>query len=114
MADDTLADNAAFIGAEIDWFREVLERRFKMHAGTEPSRDLVALIVPPPLPNHGAPYAAVVRRFALQPAERLVLILAYIPHVRPGILDPFLIQNQSVHRRFTEFGGFVGNAHAGF
>lgn len=114
MTERRLAANAAFISAEIAWFREALELRFKMHAGKEPPRDLVTAVPPPPLPRDNAPYPDVVRRLDLGPHERLVLALAYVPHVRPDILDPLLIQNQSVQRRFTEFGGFVGNAHGGF
>jgi hypothetical protein len=30
------------------------------------------------------------------------------------MLDPFMIQNESLHRRFTEFGGLVGASHGGF
>ena len=114
MTDRRLAANAAFIRAEFAWFRELLELRFKMHAGKEETRDILAAQAPPALPRNDAPYPEVVRRFGLGPAERLVLALAYIPHIRPDILDPFLIQNQSVQRRFSEFGGFVGTAHGGF
>jgi hypothetical protein len=114
MTEHGLSANAAFINAEIAWFREVLERRFKIHGGSEPPCDLPSAIPPPPLAAHRGPYAEVVRSLALGPAERLVLILAYLPHIRPDLLDPFLIQNQSVQRRFTEFGGFTGNSHGGF
>jgi hypothetical protein len=114
MTDHPLSANAAFIRHEIVWFREVLERRFRMHAGKEEHRDIFARLRPPHVPRHKSSYAEVISRFAFGPAERLVLILAYIPHVRPDVLDPFLIQNQSVQRRFTEFGGFVGTAHGGF
>lgn len=114
MTEETLAANAAFIGAEIAWFREVIDQRFNLHAGKRHQSDAVALVAPPPLPDHGAPYPDVVRGLDLGPAERLVLILAYLPHIRPDLLDPFLIQNQSVQRRFTEFGGFTGQTHGGF
>jgi DNA polymerase III delta prime subunit len=114
MTDDGLAANAAFIGAEIAWFRELLEQRFRIHGGSEPTCDLVTAMPPPALAGYGGPYAGVVRGLGLGVAERLVLILAYLPHIRPDLLDPFLIQNQSVQRRFTEFGGFTGNSHGGF
>lgn len=116
MNDDTLAHNAACIGAEFDWFRSVLERRFELHAGKESANgfDPLADLRPPELPSAGAPYAEVVRQFGMGAAERLVLVLSYIPHVRPDLLDPFFIQNQSVQRRFTEFGGLTGMSHVGF
>jgi hypothetical protein len=43
-----------------------------------------------------------------------VLILAYLPHVRPDVLDVFFIQNRALERRFTEFGGVAGTSHGGF
>jgi adenylate kinase family enzyme len=114
MKEETLACNAACISDEVAWFREILERRFKLHAGKDVSLDPLAHIQPPDLTNRLAPYADVVRQFRMGPAERLVLILSYIPHVRPDALDPFFIQNQSVQRRFTEFGGLTGLSHGGF
>src|SRR5262249_3853198 len=105
---------AAFISAEIAWFREVVDQRFNMHAGKQQPCDVIARVAPPPLSGHSAPYRDVVRALDLGPAERLVLILAYLPHIRPHPLPPFLILHQSVQRRFTEFGGFTGHAHGGF
>jgi hypothetical protein len=114
MPGHVLSANAAFIRDEIEWFRAVLDLRFNIHAGKAPACDVIAALAPPPLPRRGVPYADAIRRLGLGPAERLVLVLAYIPHIRPDLLDPFLIQNQSVQRRFTEFGGIVGAAHGGF
>lgn len=111
---ETLTGNAAVIEREIAWFREIMELRFQLHSGKREECDPLSLVPPPPLPKPGAPYADVMRRFEMSRAERLVLILAYLPYVRPEILDPFLIQNQSVQRRFTEFGGVTGSSHGGF
>ena len=46
--------------------------------------------------------------------EKIVLLLALMPHVRPHILDTFFIQNSNFNRPFTEFGGWKGNTHGGF
>lgn len=105
--------NAAFIRDEIDWFHRVLDVRFKLHAGEIAAGHPVTEIAPPPLVRR-SPYADVVRRLELDPAERLVLVLAYVPHVLPAALDPFLIVNRSIQTRFSEFGGVVGQAHGGF
>lgn len=114
MNDETLNCNAACLRDEIDWFRAVLERRFKLHAGKDAPGDPLAELSPPDHAGRRAPYADVLRQFDMTPAERLLLILSYIPHVRPDALDPFFIQNQSVQRRFTEFGGVTGLSHGGF
>jgi hypothetical protein len=114
MKADMLADNAAVIDREISWFREILDSRFKYHGQEKAGPDPLEHIKPPALPKNDTPYAAVIRTFDMGPAERLALILAYVPHIKPEILDPFLIHNQSVQRRFTEFGGLTGQSHGGF
>lgn len=114
MKVEGLSDNAAVIDREISWFREILDLRFKHHGQEKTGPDPLDQIKPPALPKNNSPYAAVVRAFDMGVAERLALILAYIPHIKPEILDPFLIHNQSVQRRFTEFGGLTGQSHGGF
>ena len=114
MNPETLLANAQCIQAEIAWFRELLEQRLLLHAEEKSNGDLLADLPPPALVESQSPYAETIQRFEMGAAERLVLILALIPHVKPGTLDPFFIQNQSVQRRFTEFGGLLGMAHGGF
>ena len=110
-----LAVNALCIQNEIAWLREILDRRMRAHAGDEEGGgDLLSGLPPPDLPAAGAAYAEVVRRFELGAAERLVLILSFVPHVRPEVLDPLFIQNRALERRFTEFGGAPASGHGGF
>jgi hypothetical protein len=111
---DPDVDNAAFIERELDWLREIIDLRFQAHAGESVAADLLAHRPPPSLPDHGSAYADVVRELSLDAAERLVLVLAYAPHVCPGALDAFLVENKSLNRRFTEFGGLTGLSHGGF
>jgi hypothetical protein len=106
--------NAACMDAEAEWFRAVLDLRLRMHAGECPPGDPLRQAPPPDPPAAGSPYADVVRTLALGPAERLLLILAWLPHLEPHLLDPFFIRNQALDRPFTEFGGFPGLSHGGF
>jgi hypothetical protein len=46
--------------------------------------------------------------------ERIVLILALAPHLRPQALDSLLVPNSNLGRGFAEFGGWKGKAHGGF
>ena len=46
--------------------------------------------------------------------ERIVLILAMMPHIRPQVLDTFFIRNKNFDRAFTEFGGWKAKTHEGF
>jgi hypothetical protein len=107
------AANGAVIEAEIGWFGRLLDHRFRVHAGEAEGKAL-RHCPPPRLPRRKLPYAEGVRAARLSPAERLVLILAILPHLRPQALDSLLIHNRSSERRFTEFGGTNAGEHSGF
>ncbi|MDB4582353.1 ATP-binding protein [Draconibacterium sp.] len=59
-------------------------------------------------------YTRLLKKYKLKPAERLVLVLALIPHIQPHILDIFFTKNTQYDRGFTEFGGIKGNYFGGF
>lgn len=101
--------NGAVIEAEIAWFGRVLQRRLDLHA-QEIAGDVLVDVAAPDLPD-AVPYADAVRAAGLSAAERLVLMLALLPHLRPQMLDMLLIQNEATKRRFTEFGGTEANGH---
>ncbi|MDR0982048.1 MAG: ATP-binding protein [Culturomica sp.] len=46
--------------------------------------------------------------------ERIILLLALIPHLCPQLLDIFFSNNKLIDRPYTEFGGYRGLSHGGF
>ncbi len=107
------ASNCDMLERELTWFQSVLEQRFatrqeNAHPG------MADLEAPPDLSGAIGPYADLLRELALNRQERLLLILAMVPHLAPEMLDPFLLHNQALGRRFSEFGGVLGQSHAGF
>ena len=55
-----------------------------------------------------------VKREQLSFEERVVLLLALMPHLCPQLLDIFFINNKDLDRPYTEFGGWKGLSHGGF
>jgi ATPase family associated with various cellular activities (AAA) len=109
-----LEQNARDLERELRWFADVLDMRLKLYFGKE-SRDLsVFEIAPPDLSGSQAPYAKFVRHYDLSRAERIVVLLALIPLIRPQLLDVFWSKNEATDRGFTEFGGVHGATHGGF
>jgi hypothetical protein len=110
---DALTTNARDLERELDWFAEVLNARLKLYFGTDNAPASVD-IPPPPLDGSDSPYACFIRHYELSTAERLVILLALIPHIRPQLLDVLWSKNETTERGFTEFGGLHGATHGGF
>jgi hypothetical protein len=103
--------NGALIEAEIAWFTRILDLRFRIHGGDEQDGDILEREPAPDLNGSGLAYAKAVTGVGLEDPERLVLILAALPYLRPQALDSFLIPNSQSTRPFTEFGGVPGSQH---
>lgn len=113
-ADRARRANAAVLDRELAWFEQVMSTRIALHFGQPSPQGSIDEIAPPPLGDDDSPYVELVRRHALQPRERLLLLLALVPHVRPQLLDTLFVRNANLDRGFTEFGGWKGRAHGGF
>lgn len=96
---------AATLDREIAWFVRVLEDRLSRTAEGDAAGGIPG-IAPPALTDPCA-YGAAVSHNRLDVHERLALILALLPWLRPQALDPLLLRNGAIDRPFTEFGGIV-------
>jgi ATPase family protein associated with various cellular activities (AAA) len=111
---DALKENARDLEAEFEWFARVLDARLKSYFAPGGTAGGVLELPPPDLDGSPSNYACFVRRHALPPDVRLVIVLALIPHVRPQLLDVLWSRNEATQRGFTEFGGMQGLSHGGF
>jgi hypothetical protein len=100
------------LDAELAWLAAALQRRLDSYFGNPPANPVLPGDLPPPsLINSTSPYAEFVAGHALSAAQRLVLILALAPLLRPQLLDVLWARNQATQRGFAEFGGVqAGNA----
>lgn len=106
--------NAISLEAEIEWFTKVMETRLSLHFGLDTEHRDVRDHEAPDLRHDGAEYARLINECRMDFGERIMLILALIPHVRPQVLDALLVHNKNTDLRFTEFGGLPGRVHGGF
>ncbi|MBB1487170.1 ATP-binding protein [Oceanospirillum sp. D5] len=106
--------NAITLEKEIDWFTRVLDLRIRLYFEQGADLDHIYQIPPPTLSENDSVYAQVVCQYQLNFDERIVLVMALLPHIRPQILDTFFIQNSHFDRGYTEFGGIQGKSHSGF
>lgn len=106
--------NARHLADELDWFSGLLETRIKLYFGKESGYGDIFEVTPPPLNGRPSEYSRFLEEHQAGLPERIVLLLALIPHIRPQLLDVFFTKNDNYDRGFTEFGGLRGDSYSGF
>lgn len=114
MVNEKLIHNAQHLELELVWFARVLEVRMDLYFENETAYNSISELPPPVLDAAGSLYAGFIDYYTLNVSERLALLLALSPHVRPRLLDVFFTRNGTYDRNFTEFGGVQGAHHKGF
>lgn len=106
--------NANDLNKELMWFSEILDTRINLHLGNVVKHANITGITPPDFSKSKSMYANFSRYYKLSFAERILLMLSIIPHIRPALLDAFYQHKNENGRGFTEFGGLQGKQHGGF
>ncbi|OYU84395.1 MAG: AAA family ATPase, partial [Burkholderiales bacterium PBB5] len=104
-------DNAAVLEAELEWLARLIEVRLHHYfdATAPGSPPLPGPLAPAPhWAGPACPYAAAVQHLGLDDTDRLLLILALAPLLRPQLLDVLASVNATTQRPFTEMGAHVG------
>lgn len=114
MVTDLIKHNALNLDLELSWFKQVLKTRSQLNAKKVAEQKDVFDIQPPELMKEEDGYAGFVHEYKLGFEERFAFILALAPHIKPELLDVFLVRNDSIQQIYTEFGGKKGKSHPGF
>ena len=108
------SENAKTIEQELEWFQRLIMLRGKITFEQSLSEEKIRTMELPKLEKQDSPYARLVKKFSMGLEERLVLILALIPHVKPSLLDLLHMKNALYDMPFTEFGGIRNDKHKGY
>lgn len=113
---DRLTGNAVTLEKELSWLASIIEARVTANKADDLSLNGSEGIwtEPPALDPEESMYAGFIHHYQMDVEERLVALLALVPHVRPQLLDVFYQVNPSLQRGVTEFGGIQGKQHGGF
>lgn len=106
--------NAKTIEQELDWFQKLILLRGKITFEQSMPEDEILNLQLPSVENQESPYAKLIKKHSMNMEERLVLILALIPHVKPSLLDLLHMKNELYDIPFTEFGGIRYNNNKGY
>ena len=109
-----ILSNANTIEQELDWFQKIILLRGKITFEQSVSEKEMEHMSPPSVKIDNSPYALLIKNYSMDFAERLVLILSLIPHVKPSLLDLLHMKNELYDIPFTEFGGVKYEKHKGY
>ena len=96
--------------AHIDWFGKVLTVAIQLYFRQGCEYSSIEEVVPPA----DGWLEKVTGEPDIPFGERVVIMLALMPHTCPQGLDIFFVQNKDFDRQYTEFGGWKGLSHGGF
>lgn len=99
---------------EISWFETVVNTALSLYFYNETTFNSVYEHIPPKLEADNSLYAELIKENSFGFEERLLLVLALLPKVKPQSLDVFLIKNQNLNSDFSEFGGIKDASRPGF
>jgi hypothetical protein len=111
---DKLTDtkkNAYTISNEIDWLDTYIVNRLENYF--DPSSTFVIPLVPN-LTNDTSKYSTFITEKQLIEIERIFIAICLALHFKPQIFDKFLIKNNALDKRFTEFGGVIDDSKSVF
>lgn len=114
MVTNAITGNAKSLEKDLKWFYEIVSARMSTHFKLNGANASIFEIQPPPIEPEASRYENFIGHYNLTFAERLVLLLALVPHVKPELLDVFFQKNQNLERGYSEFGGIQGAHHGGF
>jgi len=107
-----LAPELMELECELDWLAALARARLeRLFHGDGDSGTLPLIPEPPPPPagrENASPWAELVTELAAEPLTRLALALLLAAQLRPAALDPLMLNNPALERRFSECAAAVG------
>lgn len=114
VVNEKLTNNARDLNLELEWISKLLETRMALYFEKESRYKNIIEVSPPEFSEDSSLYASFLHHYSVTFEERVALVLALIPHIKPQLLDLFFTRNATYDRGFTEFGGIKGSNHGGF
>lgn len=91
---------------EINWFIQCVLTRFSLEEGERGDQEDLSAIEPPDLTSENSAYGEFVNKHQLDYAERLVLMLSLVPHIKPDVMDFFKTPANDARLMETKLPGF--------
>lgn len=109
-----IMNSVVALDQDLNWLEEILSIRLKSHFEGLDEGNSVYHCEPPDLSKDKSFYGEFINQYQLKKGERILLLMAMAPHLKPQIFDQFFKKNAASERGYTEFGGVKGVQHGGF
>ncbi|MBR6104876.1 MAG: ATP-binding protein [Paludibacteraceae bacterium] len=96
--------NSAFIEKELAWYTRVLVTRLKLYFNQEADCSDIYSLLPPSADGEQGAYARFIEKHRLEFNDRIFLMTAFVPFIKPQQFDCFNVKNSDTGLRFVEFG----------
>lgn len=96
--------NSEFIEKELAWYTRVLVTRLKLYFNQEADCSDIYSLLPPPADGEQGAYARFIEKHRLEFNDRIFLMTAFVPFIKPQQFDCFNVKNSDTGLRFVEFG----------
>lgn len=109
-----LQNGQTFLLQEIEWLEKIIRSRLHNYFNKENELADILSIQPVEPGNFVSNYSEFIIKNHLNFEERLVLIMALAPHVRPDFFDNIFNQELNGQGEFPQIGGIRGKSFRGF
>ena len=105
-------DMTPLLQRDVEWLREIIA--FRVDQLVKPDVVSKELATPQILTSDQCHYAEVITSYALNPSERIILVLSILPYVAPEYLDRLCTKNPVTGTMYTELGGSFTDTSSAF
>ena len=109
-----IKENAEELTVQMQWLVRVIDTRMLLYWQQPCAFESITAVPVPAVMNKTSLFSRIVEHYRMNFAERVILLIALAPHIKPHLLDVFFRKNADYDRAFTEFGGVRGQNHNGF
>lgn len=96
--------NNEFIDNELQWLTRLIVTRMKLYFGKDSDYADIEQILPQSVERHAdAAYVSFIQSKAFGFADRVMLMMGFVPFLKPQLLDCFQVKNTNTGQHFYEF-----------
>lgn len=111
MNEENVKNNATHLLNDLTWLESIIINRlheeFPQFEKILPVRNVSFPKDPPAFDGNESPYWQMLQKYSVTTEERILLLIALAPQLRPELLDHLIIKNPIINKVYTRVGGQI-------